>query len=204
MVDPANIHLDDLDLKVRCREPEFVTQLQLDFLLFAYRIWCPWCIFCSVGNGFWCNSSLRKQLWVKLCQSVQLLWANLICMGNPSLLLSASESNSARLHPAAECKVPGCLVELALSFTHRSLLFREHAERRPRRASLEFSSVCRTVCVSCSCWTQSSEGCFNAAVYEHFVFEWWMGDICTLVCKSLWDAGMKGYRTATHCYIHTT
>lgn len=129
--------------------------------------------------------------------------SNLICMGKPSLLLSASESTSARLHPAAECKVPGCLVELALPFTHLFLLFREHAERRPRRASLEFSSVCRTACVSCSCWTQASEGCFNAAVYEHFVFEWWMEDICTLgVCRCLWDAGQNKGVHNCHSLLH--
>lgn len=55
MIDPANILLDDIDLKVRCHEPEFVAQLQLDFLLnllFACRAQYPLCVSCSVGNGF--------------------------------------------------------------------------------------------------------------------------------------------------------
>jgi len=55
VINPANILLDDLDLKVRCHEPEFVTQLQLVFLLnllFACRTQCPLCVFCSVGSGF--------------------------------------------------------------------------------------------------------------------------------------------------------
>lgn len=168
-------------MKVRYYELDFVTHLQHNLLLdllFACRKLYRLCIIRSCGSSFWC-SKFKKLLWMK--HSLELCpFCRQISSGKECLF---------RCWVPLNLLLPGCTLEAwlqsswmsawiitasyPLSLCSSGTMPRRRHSRRPRRTSLEFSCLLNCLCVSCNCWTQSSESCFNTVIYGHLIFVWW-------------------------------